>query len=143
MPLYDVAMAWDIIVAASGGKLIGLDANTGQVRWENPMDGGGYGEVALAITGERILASAGRGKLFCLDYPSGRELWSAKTSAQGRATLLVDGANVLVGKGGHLDCFDAESGTLRWTSSLPGTGYGSISVGVPGNVVQADEIGRE
>jgi hypothetical protein len=136
-------MAWDIIVAAAGGKLLGLDAGSGAVRWENAMDGGGYGEVALAVTGERVLASADRGKLFCLDYPSGQELWTAKTHSLGRATILVDGANVLVAKGGHLDCFDVESGARRWSSSLPKAGYGTVAIGVPGNVVQADDPGAD
>jgi len=143
MTVHTRAMAWDIIVAAVGGKLIGLDSSSGSTRWENGMDGGGYGEVALAVTGERIIASASRGKVFCLEYPSGRELWTAKTSAIGRATILVDGANVIVGKSGKLDCFDVESGRLRWSSALPGTGFGTVAIGVPGNVVQSDDEGTE
>jgi outer membrane protein assembly factor BamB len=134
-------MAWDIIICAAGGKLLALDSATGAVRWENAMEGGGYGEVALAVTGERIFASAERGKLFCLEYPTGAVLWTSPTSTRGRATILVDGGNVYVARLGHLDCFDVESGSHRWSSSMPGSGYGSVSIGVPGNVAQADAEG--
>jgi hypothetical protein len=135
-------MAHDLIVAAVGGKVLGIDAMTGQVRWENGMEGGGYGEVGLAIANDRIVVSAARGKVFCLAYPSGAELWTAKTSSMGRATILIEGELVLVAKSGKLDCFDLATGEERWSQPLPRTGYGSVAIGAPGNVVQADEIGK-
>ncbi|MBA2545134.1 MAG: PQQ-binding-like beta-propeller repeat protein [Deltaproteobacteria bacterium] len=134
-------MTSDLIVTAAGGKLIGLDPENGAVVWENGLDGGGHGEVALAITEQRIFASASRGALFCLAYPSGTQLWTAKTSSSGRATILVEGPNVLVAKHGHIDCYDVSSGDRRWSSPLPG--HGTVAIGVPGNVVQADEYGEE
>ncbi len=105
------------------------------------MDGAGHGGVALAITEQHILGSASRGALFCLAYPSGTQLWTAKTSSSGRATILVEGSNVIVAKHGQIDCFDIVSGARRWSSPLPG--HGTVAIGVPGNVVQADEYGEE
>jgi outer membrane protein assembly factor BamB len=131
-----------VVVIGISGKLIGVDSVNGQVRWENGMKGGGYGAVALAITDDRIYATAASAVLFCLSYPNGEQLWTAATSASGRGSIIVDGDVVIVSKGGEVDGFSLEGAHL-WRQQLKGQGVGRTAVGVPHNVVQADDMGTQ
>src|SRR5262245_19528707 len=95
-----------VLVVAAGGVVRGLDRNTGQELWKNGLSGGGYGEVAIHIEGDLIVASAAGAMAFGLSYPSGEQLWASKTTAMGRATVWIDARQLVIAKGGYLDCFD-------------------------------------
>ncbi len=132
----------NILILGISGKLVGIDSSTGQVRWENGMKGGGYGEVGIAATTEYVFASAQSAKLFCLRYGSGEELWVVDTSSMGRATIVVEDDRVYVAKSGVVDCFTFD-GSCVWTQRLEGKGFGRIAMGFPGNIVQADDAGTK
>jgi outer membrane protein assembly factor BamB len=132
----------DILIVGIGGQVVGIDAATGQTRWEDGLKGGGYGEVALAATERHVFASAAGSMLFCFNYSTGELLWRADTTSSGRATIVVQGERVFVAKGGEVNCFTLD-GRRQWSQKLPGKGFGSIAMGFPGNLVQADDPGSK
>jgi hypothetical protein len=52
-------------------------------------------------------------------------------------TILLDRSLIVVGKGGYLDCFDATRWKW-WAQPFEGLGTGCLAIGVPGNIVEAD-----
>jgi outer membrane protein assembly factor BamB len=132
----------DILILGISGQLVGLDALTGAIRWQDGMKGGGYGEVSLAANDELVFASAQSAKLFCYRYQTGELLWAADTSSSGRATIIVEGRLVFCAKAGEVDAFTF-TGERQWTQALKGKGIGRIAMGFPGNLVQADDRGAE
>jgi hypothetical protein len=57
----------------------------------------------------------------------------------GRGTLLVDGHQLFTGVCGEIVCFDW-NGALLWHDPLKGRGIAPMSLGLPGNVRQADRV---
>lgn len=129
-----------VIVVGLGGGLVGLDRQTGEVRWKNNLPGGGSHEVFLAFRYGVLVVSAHGDGLFRVDYLTGQTLWSVTTTGSGRATILVEPDLILVGKGGQLDAFD-HHGRRVWQQRLPGRGLGPLALALPGNVAQADDSG--
>lgn len=135
-------MEQPVLVVALGGSVCGVDAKTGAWLWKNAMPGGGFGEVAIAVSDEVVFASAHGPLVYCLDLRNGNELWKAQTQKSGRATILLQGERIFVAKHGVVDCFSWQ-GHLLWSQELPGLGSGRLALGFPGNVVQADDIGAQ
>lgn len=131
-----------ILVVGIGGNVLGLDRFTGQVRWENGLPGGGYGEVYIALRFGVLMVSARDNEIYRLDYHTGKTMWQQQTSSRGRATILIEHDHIVVGKGGELDAFD-HHGRPLWRQQLEGRGIGSVALAFPGNVAQADDAGTE
>ena len=127
----------EILIVALGGCVVGLNMQTGIEVWRNSMTLGGHAWVALAVSQDRVYASASAKKVFCIDRQSGTTVWSHATSGLGRATLLISKQQVIVCKGGLVDCFSIE-GNLLWTKNLKKLGKGVAALGLTENVVQAD-----
>jgi outer membrane protein assembly factor BamB len=131
-----------LLLVALGGKLVAIDHSSGTIRWEDGLSGGGYGEVALAAGQGRVFASAQSAKVFCFRYATGEQMWTAKTSSMGRASIVIEGDKVFVSKGGEVDCFSLD-GTKLWSQGLKGKGIGTAAIGFPGNIVQGDDRGDQ
>ncbi|MBI4702489.1 MAG: PQQ-binding-like beta-propeller repeat protein [Deltaproteobacteria bacterium] len=127
----------DLVVVAVAGRVAALDRHSGAERWRSDLPGGSWGEVAVAVTEQHVLASAAGNVLFCLDYRTGEQLWTAQTSCTGRASILVDGEQIFVARSGEIECFSS-TGKRLWHSPLKGMGTGAMALGLPGGVVQAD-----
>ena len=125
-------------VVALGGRVIGIDQQTGNELWRNEMHGGGLSWVAIGVTDEHVYSSASASKIFCIDRHTGQNIWSAKTTGLGRATILCTDERVFVSKSGFLDCFNCNTGEHLWMQDLRGAGKGGAALGVSNNVVQAD-----
>lgn len=127
-----------ILVVALHGNVVGLDTESGEVRWKNGLLAGGYGEVEIAFLGEAdaVLASAFGARLFCLDYRTGAERWAVDTTSAGHATLIVEGGRIYLAKAGVIDCFTLE-GVMLWSQLLTGLGTGHAALGFHGNVRHA------
>ena len=132
----------DLLLVALNGVVVALDRSTGAIRWENGLEGGGFGTVALAAVDERVYASAESSQVYCLRYDTGETLWQSSAGTSGRATIVVQNERVYVAKGGEVTAFSTH-GTHLWTQKLPGKGGGSIALGFPGNLVQSDDVGRD
>jgi len=131
-----------ILLVALGGHVAGLDPDTGRIRWSNELVNGGYGDVDLAMDGEFILASASGNRIFALAYGDGRTLWSAETTGHGRTTIVFEGERIYIAKGGFIDAY-SRTGERLWKQDLPGFGTGRATLGFPGNLRQADDVGSQ
>jgi outer membrane protein assembly factor BamB len=127
-----------VLVVTIGGKVFGLDRATGQVLWEHTLNG--YGTACALVVQDHVVYAAGMRDLVCLDYLTGRVLWSSALAPGGRATLLVDGAQLFVGCSGEVECFSLE-GKRLWHNPFKGKGLANVALGVPGSVAQADDAG--
>lgn len=96
-----------------GGRLTGLDAATGVVRWTLPVSGIGPQTDAVA-TADGGLAVAGMlGQLLMVDMADGTVRWSrAITDPTG---LAAAAGLVLYGSGDSLTAYDDRTGVPRWT----------------------------
>jgi eukaryotic-like serine/threonine-protein kinase len=61
-----------MVVAAGAGKVLGLDARTGQVRWRFTFDKGSPSRIV--VKGGRVHVGSDRGSMYVLDLFSGRPL---------------------------------------------------------------------
>jgi outer membrane protein assembly factor BamB len=131
-----------IVVVALDGAVYGLARDTGEVVWSNNLPGGSYKEVFIAIGYGVVVASAVGNKIFCLDYLTGATRWEHETTSSGRASIIIEPDCIVCVKRGYVDCF-APDGSVRWQQGMKGAGMGSAAIGLPGNVAQGDDVGRE
>lgn len=131
-----------VLVVAFYGRVFGLNPSTGQQLWAYELGGGlGRGEVELVISEARVYACDGR-TLMCVEYPSGRWLGSSPMpgSYKSRCSMVLQGDRLYVASGGEVTCFD-QNGQVIWHQPFQGAGIGSVALGFPGNVRQADDAG--
>jgi outer membrane protein assembly factor BamB len=128
----------NLLVSAFSGHVFGVDPGSGEVRWEHELDMAGNA-TAVVLTRDAVFAAT-FSMLSMIRYPSGELVWSVPTSASGRATLLLDDDRLFVAKRGEIEAFALDGKTL-WRNRFKGKGLGSVVLGVPGNVAQADDAG--
>ncbi|KYF52254.1 outer membrane protein assembly factor BamB family protein [Sorangium sp. So ce854] len=141
MSEYRTTAAKPVLVAAFLDRIFGVDPVKGRVLWEHKQDGIVHPSTgtALLITPAAIYA-ASVSRITCLRYPTGELLWEAKTALSGRATLLLEGDRLFVGKQGEIECFSL-TGQSLWRNRFKGKGIGPVALGVPDNVAQPDDTG--
>jgi len=130
-----------VLVVGLNGKLFGLERATGEPRWSFELPGWQRGEVFLAIRYGLVVASSHVDSISALDYLTGTLRWTSATTQSGRATIVVEHDVIVCAKNGYLDCYDHQ-GARRWAQPLSGQGLGRAALGFPGNVAQADDVGR-
>lgn len=137
----------DVVVVATGhshgtapaavmpatDRVVGLDPRTGARRWSVEVGQDGQGVPAVVSDGSAIIAKAD-GSLLGLDAVTGRREWGVPAPAECASTKALTSPDVAVhllpGVGGAIvdyQCngperlvqFDASSGAVRWTRSLP------------------------
>lgn len=136
----------DLVITAVAGFVRGLDRTTGRRVWEvqvvkdaRPLASCIHLAIELVIRGDMILAAAYSDRLlFCIDYHTGTVRWYADLGRIGRKTILLDGDQIFVGLIRSLFCYNVR-GELQWADSAEMGGSGVVSLGVPGNVRQADQ----
>jgi outer membrane protein assembly factor BamB len=124
-----------IVVVAFAGRVFGLDAMTGARVWQSEHRAGA-GHVRLAMGQTRVYALRA-GELSCLDYATGRALWSTALPFSAD-TLLLEGAQLFAGGSGEA-CRVSEDGAVVWHDSFSGMGQGNVALGVPGSAAQPDQ----
>ena len=134
-----VAVASGYVVAHERStRLVGLDAATGDARWDVPL---GTWPRAVVAAGERCWAlPQNRDEVDCLDLRTGELVWRAAVPPY-TGHLVVAGDTVLVGGWrGYtaLRALDRETGRLRWAADArvatvrPVVAGGVVVVGAPG-----------
>jgi outer membrane protein assembly factor BamB len=131
-----------VLVVGLNRRVMGFDAHSGKPRWEHVLPQGSS-EVEIVVHEGRVYASSGY-QLMCLGYPDGRliDTIALPGTYKGRPTMLVEGDRLYVGLRGEICCFDL-AGQLLWHDGLSGKGVGSVSLGFPDNVRQADDRGTQ
>jgi outer membrane protein assembly factor BamB len=98
-----------------GGRLTGLDAATGAVRWTLPMSGIGPQTYAVATADGGVAVAGMLGQFLVVDMADGTVRWSrAITDSTG---LAAAAGLVLYGSGGSLTAYDDRTGAQRWTAA--------------------------
>jgi outer membrane protein assembly factor BamB len=111
-----------VFVGLANGKLVGLDVQTGQVRWEGRVAiGQGKSEIERIvdidappyISGNTIYVVSYQGRIMAFDMRSGRPVWSEKESSYQR---LVEGfGNIYVSTAkGTVTAYSKDDGSIRW-----------------------------
>jgi len=132
-----------LFITAFGNKVFALDRTTGQIRWR-VMLGGKYElatVVEIAIDDDTVIVCTPN-RLGIIDYASGELrkeiLRGDATKSAPRPTMVIDGKQIFIAGVGVLSCYTTQ-GELVWDQPFKGEGYGAISMGLPGNVRQADD----
>jgi glucose dehydrogenase len=116
--------------------LLGLDASTGERRWEHPL--GALSRTGAAVVGETAFVGTDAGDVIAVDMASGDELWSARAGEEVRLPLAATDDLVLVATTSssatgtsELVALDAADGQVAWRHGPGVTGVvvGSPSVG--------------
>jgi len=131
-----------ILVTAFSGKIFGLDRSSGRIVWSAELESYG-GEVEIVIDSGVIIACT-RQRLALFEYPSGRAIAYVALAGEyaGRPTMVVDQGQIFVARNGEIACYTMH-GQALWLQPFEGMGFGSIALGLPGNVRQADDVGAK
>lgn len=107
------------VVTTKSARVVALDTNNGQVKWENKVSG-----TVLApalIHNNRVILSANDGIMHGLSLQSGQSIWQFATqtpsiSVRGSAkpTLLDNQTALMGGADGRLHAVEIESGIPKW-----------------------------
>jgi len=111
-----------VFVGLANGKLVGLDEQSGQVRWEGRVAiGQGKSEIERIvdidappyISGDTIYVVSYQGRIMAFDMRSGRPMWSEKESsyhhlAQGFGNIYVSTADSTI------TAYAEQDGSVHW-----------------------------
>lgn len=132
----------NVLVTAFSNQIYGLDPASGQILWAfQPPNG--YGEVEIAIE-EGVVIAANSAVVAFLDYQTGQPLAVVPIPGEysRRPTMIVQGGYVYVGRNGEVSCLTTR-GHAVWAQPFTGKGMGSVALGLPGNIRQADDVGSK
>ena len=69
------------------GRLVALDAKTGEQLWEQRRVGGGNGSPAIWMNGAKSYLVAGENRLCCIDPTDGKVVWETQGSGCGTPSI--------------------------------------------------------
>jgi len=117
-----------------GGKVVCVDAKTGDPVWRFPLANGGlnssaliYGDLLIALNGKENLDTSISGRMVALDLnvapgPDkllvGAESWRNDLNAFTSSPVLVKNRVYATTFTGNLDCVDADTGEVLWSEKL-------------------------
>lgn len=131
-----------LALTTESGRLVVLDAASGDVRWE-ALDGG-VPRAGVAMDDGTLYGSE-YGTLYAFDVRTGEERWSYESGDRIASTPSVSDGAVAVGissSGGGLAVLDADSGAERWRLEFDhASSRGRRPLIVDGVVVSSAELG--
>lgn len=107
---------------ASPGRVVAIDAATGDERWSRPLSADC--SAPLLLLGDAIVAATDSGEVLALRIDDGGVLWTRQLGSRTRHTLAklaAPDAVVLVLDDNRIVVLEAKSGAVLWERSLPGT----------------------
>jgi outer membrane protein assembly factor BamB len=114
-----------VVVGTNSGRVYGLDARSGRIRWARHT----HANIAAtpALAGSYVLVASMNGKVTAYRRGDGAPLWTFSTGGSPVETSpLVVGEEVYVGDhGGRLYRLAIRTGALHWTYRAPGAIKGS------------------
>src|SRR5207253_3077438 len=113
----------DLVIVATGGRLVAYDIGTGEPRWLGPAGVSGYSSPHLATLGgiKQVLLLKGRG-VISVAPATGAELWNYLWRGDGIVQpALTEEGNVLIGSGSGLSgvgvcCLAVAHGPDGWSA---------------------------
>jgi len=98
----------------SNNVIICLDANTGSLVWEKPVEG--RPAKSLTIANGRIYFGANTDKIYCWVAANGNFIWEYTTGGNVNSIPAVNNNQVYVGSvDGYMYCLNADNGTEIWS----------------------------
>lgn len=130
-----------ILVVAFNRRIFGLHPRDGSVAWERALEG--MGEIEVQIAQGRDFAVT-HSHLYAFRYPSGEPIGRVPLPGtyKGRPSLVIERDRLYVGCSGEVTCFDLD-GRALWVQPFTGKGLARVTLGFPGNVRQADDVGSQ
>lgn len=139
----------------SGGKLMALDAKTGNELWNSKLAGNWIVESTPVVEDGKVYVGADGGYIISFDAASGKELWRKQPAGGWMHSMpsISDGKVYMGYQGGILVALDASTGKELWrykspdasyihgnaTGSSPAVADGIVYMGFPdGNVAAID-----
>jgi len=138
--LFDGALLWSSItggvpfgIAKSAGfvvansfraGLFAYDADTGRLRWHNPLEEDGLSLSTPCIYDSKVFivikrSTAPSGFVAAYDLGNGRLVWKEEVRDAGDASPACDGRRVyIVGLRGIVSCLSASDGKICWTTRI-------------------------
>jgi outer membrane protein assembly factor BamB len=123
-----------LAIVAFGSNVVAMDRMNGRRVWSRTLPGALWRR--LVVTDDRVYV-CGPGRLACFAYPTGVDIWNVSTPIR-TDTIVMDGAQILVGGGGEVTCFSAEDGRVLWKDGFEGMGLGDVALGFPHNTTHVD-----
>ncbi len=124
------------------GHVRAISASTGEALWAYPHQA--FCPCQAAFDGQRIFATANDQTLIALDG-AGKFLWKSKTQGLVRGAVYADTANQAVitcSETGHVRCFAADTGHIRWTRRVGAASNHVAPVLYQGALVVSDSAGH-
>ncbi|HEX4149944.1 MAG TPA: PQQ-binding-like beta-propeller repeat protein, partial [Pirellulales bacterium] len=99
------AVSGELVVVGGRDRVVhGLDAKTGQERWNFPTRG--RVDCSPIISGSRVFVGSSDGRLYGLDLPSGRKIWEYEAGgAFTSSPAVAAGRLVIANDDGDVYCF--------------------------------------
>ena len=105
-----------VFVGADDGRVAALGVTSGEVHWEQYVNGG---VTALRASRGLVYAGGGDKKLHCLDARNGREKWTFASGLSPTGAIAVDDKRVYFSALDNVvRGLDRETGNLRWQTAL-------------------------
>jgi outer membrane protein assembly factor BamB len=139
MPYRDIASPAPLLIACLRNQVFGLDPSTGAIVWEHVSQEDAPRTARIEV-GDGVVYALFFCRLTCLDYLSGRMLWTVALPGAVNASILVLSDRIVVTSSGELHCVTLQ-GVVTWKQPFMGKGYGDFALAVPGASVQADHAG--
>ncbi|MYE54149.1 MAG: PQQ-binding-like beta-propeller repeat protein [Chloroflexi bacterium] len=116
-----VAQGSSIFITAGlqseSGRVLSLDAATGQPRWTYRLHG--VSDYPVTVAGDLLYTSTRDGRLIVLDYRTGKETWSYKTEDILRGSPVVQDGRLFLASS-QIHALDALTARRLWTHQPEG-----------------------
>ena len=149
-PLFATAsVAQGIVCVGGNGRIYGIDANSGVMRWTQPA--GSFFQSAAATDGTTFYLGGWDNTLYALDARTGTPRWTVKMGSSFyfspaiAAPTVVKGRVYVASNDGVLHCVDAQNGHDQWAVHAPagGDSFGYSSPTVDAGRVYIGGLGEQ
>lgn len=127
-----------LFVLENDGRAAAISARNGKVHWHrtvgqlaasSPAWAGGRVFMVANAGGSAGIASAGAGRVWCLDAKTGRVVWRRRLASASESSPLVVGGRVYLGsQDGTIYSLDARSGSIRWRHRAGGPVKSALAI---------------
>jgi len=123
----------DALFVGTSGYVVVLNMQDGTTRHKVNLSGTGYNPVALLLDPPNgTLYTASNGEMRCFQADSLTQMWRSNLPGMGHCwghSLLFHEGSIIIGMAGKVAAVDKQTGQERWKASLPGCGFGFVTVG--------------
>ena len=137
-----VRLADEVVTTTRAGETVGLDPDTGEVRWTHRATPGAQVHAAPVALGRDVIVADDRGRVVRLAGATGEVVWSGEIGQPIYSTPLVDEDVYLTSTRGRVIRLAAATGATRWVQDRAGDPRASPPVRIDGSIVVGFTDGR-